>query len=393
MEAVTITVDQKWVDELIKRMDKYHMFKDRNQKIWEMVKTTAEDEVAMKEKKVTQTMVEGWCRENGVKLVEARNLEHYGDHHNTSWMDCPALWINPYDKYTTLQGYDKEDGVCPSHAQCWECSKCIDPMEGGIWGKEGESTCSACRSKYKIEGLLPGRGPEIDVNRPSLPHVKVTKKGFVSEKISNGVLEKHSHDQLKRTAAENGMTSSGTKEELISRLYEYLKLHGRFKRDLKVLRTSKSEDLPILKVVEAKAKPAPKAPAVKAKAASKAKAPVKGAKAPVKVKVAPKAVKVVNPSKKTVVSSDEDTSPATPKKKAAVKKDPNAPKRPASGYMFYGQKRRPELKKSDPKLGFGDLTKQIAGEWNALSDQEKKPFLKLALKDKARYEKEKEAYE
>ena len=237
MEAVTITVDQKWVDELIKRLDKYHMFQDRDQKIWEMVKTTAKDEIAMKEKRITQTMVEGWCRENKVKLVEAKNLEFKGpDGRNTNWRECPALWINPYDKYSGMQGYDLEKGVCPSHAQCWECSKCIDPMEGGIWGKDGENTCSACRSKYKIKGLFPGKGPEIDVNRPVFDKIPSAKKKFFREDIAAGVLEKYSHDQLKRTAAENGLSSSGTKEELIYRLYEYLDLHGRFKRDLPKLK-------------------------------------------------------------------------------------------------------------------------------------------------------------
>lgn len=49
MQPVTITVDQKWVNELIKRLDKYDMFKDRSQKTWEWVQETA-DAVAVQPK-------------------------------------------------------------------------------------------------------------------------------------------------------------------------------------------------------------------------------------------------------------------------------------------------------------------------------------------------------
>ena len=76
-----------------------------------------------------------------------------------------------------------------------------------------------------------------------------------------------------------------------------------------------------------------------------------------------------------------------------AKKDPNAPKRGSSGYIFYGKKRRPEIKDEDPGLSFGDITKQIAAEWKELSDKEKKPYLAKAAADKKRYEKEKAAYD
>ena len=79
--------------------------------------------------------------------------------------------------------------------------------------------------------------------------------------------------------------------------------------------------------------------------------------------------------------------------KAKAKKDPAAPKRPQSGYMAYGAKRRPELKHSEPDLSFGDLTKKIAAEWNSMSDSDKAPFQATANADKERYQREKEAYE
>jgi hypothetical protein len=40
-------------------------------------------------------------------------------------------------------------------------------------------------------------------------------------------------DELKRIAAENGISSSGTQDVLLKNLEKYLELHGKFKRDLK----------------------------------------------------------------------------------------------------------------------------------------------------------------
>lgn len=124
------------------------------------------------------------------------------------------------------------------------------------------------------------------------------------------------------------------------------------------------------------------------------------------------------PKKKVTFKSEKPPSVATTKKpkapvKAAPKKivfltdlagpraaktskktrDPDAPKRPISGYMAYGSKRRPQLKRHEPDLAFGELTKKIAAEWDEMSEKEKKPYLKLASEDKARYQKEKEKYE
>ncbi len=79
--------------------------------------------------------------------------------------------------------------------------------------------------------------------------------------------------------------------------------------------------------------------------------------------------------------------------KPKAKKDPAAPKRPQSGYMAYGAKRRPELKKEEPNLSFGDTTKKIAAEWNSMSEGDKAPFQATAAADKERYLREKETYE
>ena len=72
------------------------------------------------------------------------------------------------------------------------------------------------------------------------------------------------------------------------------------------------------------------------------------------------------------------------KKEKRARKDPNAPKRALSAYMFFAQDFR--SKHSDMSI-----TEQMskAGEaWRAMSDSEKAPYEQKAAKDKQRYEKE-----
>ena len=77
---------------------------------------------------------------------------------------------------------------------------------------------------------------------------------------------------------------------------------------------------------------------------------------------------------------------------AMTKKDPNAPKRPLTAFMFYSSKRRPELKEENPDWGFGDFGKAIGAEWGVMSDKQKGPYQKQAAKDKTRYDSEMAVY-
>ena len=74
------------------------------------------------------------------------------------------------------------------------------------------------------------------------------------------------------------------------------------------------------------------------------------------------------------------------------KRDPNKPKRGLSAFMFYSQERRPQLKKSQPNLPFGDVAKTIGAEWKKFSDAKKKPYEAKAVKDRARYAKAMKTY-
>ncbi|CAK5271000.1 unnamed protein product [Mycena citricolor] len=95
---------------------------------------------------------------------------------------------------------------------------------------------------------------------------------------------------------------------------------------------------------------------------------------------------------------------AKPKRKAAEKaekpargkggkKDPNAPKRAMSAYMFFSQDWRDRVKTENPDASFGELGKLLGAKWKELDEKEKKPYVDQAAKDKIRAEDEKIAYE
>jgi hypothetical protein len=75
------------------------------------------------------------------------------------------------------------------------------------------------------------------------------------------------------------------------------------------------------------------------------------------------------------------------------KKDPNAPKKPLSAYMFFSSENRPTVKEENPQLSFGDLGKELGRRWKEMTASDKKPYEEMALRDKGRYEKEKGAYD
>jgi structure-specific recognition protein 1 len=60
------------------------------------------------------------------------------------------------------------------------------------------------------------------------------------------------------------------------------------------------------------------------------------------------------------------------KKKAKKEKDPNAPKRALSAFMYYSQANRPLVKKENPDAGFGEIGKILGEQWKALDAAGKK---------------------
>lgn len=54
-----------------------------------------------------------------------------------------------------------------------------------------------------------------------------------------------------------------------------------------------------------------------------------------------------------------------------VKKDPNAPKRPVSGYMLWLNDVRSQLKEDNPGLKITELSKVAGQKWRSLSSSVK----------------------
>ncbi len=80
------------------------------------------------------------------------------------------------------------------------------------------------------------------------------------------------------------------------------------------------------------------------------------------------------------------------KKTKRAKKDKDRPKGYISGYFVYHQERRNSLKKEKPELE-EEFYKIIYEEWNALSDEKKKPYIAKANADAKRYYAETKAYQ
>jgi len=61
--------------------------------------------------------------------------------------------------------------------------------------------------------------------------------------------------------------------------------------------------------------------------------------------------------------------------------------------MFFCDSRRGDVKKKFPDLKMTDVSKNLAEQWRAVEDGDKKEFEEKAEADKKRYQKEKKEYD
>ena len=69
---------------------------------------------------------------------------------------------------------------------------------------------------------------------------------------------------------------------------------------------------------------------------------------------------------------------------------PPAPKRPLSAYLFFCAEKRPEISKEAKSLG--SISKELARLWAETSEEDRKPFTKLAESAKAEYVEKKKTW-
>jgi hypothetical protein len=78
-------------------------------------------------------------------------------------------------------------------------------------------------------------------------------------------------------------------------------------------------------------------------------------------------------------------------------KDPERPKRPTSGYLYFCQDARPaimaKMSKNNAKLVLGNIAKVLGKDWKALSDKKRKVYEDKSKIDKERYEMEMDQYQ
>jgi len=96
-------------------------------------------------------------------------------------------------------------------------------------------------------------------------------------------------------------------------------------------------------------------------------------------------------------SGSEDEAAQEPKGKKRkqsnrrkVIKDPNAPKKPKSAYLFFCDQERPKLQ-ARGDLTFGEVGKELGKQWKVTTDRRK--FEVMAVEDKARYDEQMEDYD
>ncbi|CAN0890438.1 FACT complex subunit SSRP1 [Linum grandiflorum] len=115
----------------------------------------------------------------------------------------------------------------------------------------------------------------------------------------------------------------------------------------------------------------------------------------------------LKPSKKEVSSKEASSSKATVSKKKGKdvegdgskkrkqpkkKKDPNAPKKAMTSYVIFCQRERETIKKENPGISFGEISKALGDKWKTMSAEEKQPYSEMAKADSKRYQEEASGY-
>lgn len=91
-------------------------------------------------------------------------------------------------------------------------------------------------------------------------------------------------------------------------------------------------------------------------------------------------------------AADGGNAPVKKTRKPSIPKDESKPKGPQSAYILFANSVRDQIKTENPTMTMCDIAKEIGARWRALSNGEKAPFIKLAIKDKARHKKEFDAW-
>lgn len=79
--------------------------------------------------------------------------------------------------------------------------------------------------------------------------------------------------------------------------------------------------------------------------------------------------KATGGKRKRKIDAGDDTE--APKRRKRKPKDPNAPKRPASSYIFFQNEVRKKIKASNPNISNSELLTMISKQWQEMSEEDK----------------------
>ncbi|KAG0466389.1 hypothetical protein HPP92_017969 [Vanilla planifolia] len=94
---------------------------------------------------------------------------------------------------------------------------------------------------------------------------------------------------------------------------------------------------------------------------------------------------VVSKTSSTKRKSKDGDEDGSKKRKQKKKKDPHAPKRGLSGFMFFSNAERENLKKGNPGMSFTDVGRALGDRWKKMTAEEKEPYESMAKADAKRY--------
>jgi len=73
-------------------------------------------------------------------------------------------------------------------------------------------------------------------------------------------------------------------------------------------------------------------------------------------------------------------------------KDPNAPKRPKTGFLYFCDEFRSQITSSNPELRLGGIMKELGKLWGTYSDEEKEKYNFKSRESRTKYEEDLEEY-
>ncbi|XP_023326888.1 high mobility group protein DSP1 isoform X2 [Eurytemora carolleeae] len=97
--------------------------------------------------------------------------------------------------------------------------------------------------------------------------------------------------------------------------------------------------------------------------------------------------------KKAIINSSPVAENKSRARKQKRPKDPNAPKRALSGFFWFSNEERGKVKAANPDFGVGEVAKELGKRWGECDEAFKQKYEEMAERDRARYDKEKLAYQ